>query len=527
MVQFDSARPVESRRRLCVRPWRLWHLGGLLLVATGHAAPTAGNVGTGVTETGTIETIGHQILARERSCVDVIREHAARMTLRDAELNSVIAVNRRATEQARRLDRLPTKRKQALPLLCAPLLVKDNIDVAGMATTAGSVALTGNRASRDAEAVARLRRAGAIVIAKTNMSEFAFNYRGLSSVRGQTRSPFSAHESAGGSSSGNASALAAGFGVIALGTDTSGSVRVPAALTGTIGLRPTHGVLPIQGVMPLSPTQDVIGPMCRAPEDCAAAFEVLAPAELPTTRRAVTLAGLRVGILVDLLQPGDAGQIVRNAVDRLTTAGALVRDLRLEDQEVLVGASAPAGESALFASRSAFDFPDVMDAYLAHRVAVPHSVKALLARLRGLAAEERTDSRVVDDVAKFIANREGAAGDPRHRVNGSFRDAFVRKRIDAAFSCQAGGPCLDMLVYAAARTVSAPVETGPDTGGTHRLAAYSGRPAIAFPIGIVATPAGLRPVAVEIMGRQGSDRELLSIVAAWQATLGAESPSTP
>jgi amidase len=156
-----------------------------------------------------------------------------------------------------------------------------------------------------------------------------------------------------------------------------------------------------------------------------------------------------------------------------------------------------------------------MDRYLPRRMGVPADTRALLAALR----DGRTDPKVVADVARFIANRDGAARDERHAVNGAFRDAFVEERIARAFSCAPGGGCLDLLLYPSVRDVAADAERGPDTGGTHRLAAYSGRPAIAFPIGAVRTAGGVRPVSVELMGRPGSDAMLMTIVEAWQARL--------
>ena len=477
------------------------------------SAPSAQAVGAD----SNIGAIRREVEGGGTSCRRLVAAYLRRISRTDSRLHSIIAVNRRAKADARRIDALTQDKKEALPLLCTPTLVKDNIDVAGMPTTAGSVALKHNVAAADALAVTRLRQAGAIILAKTNMSEFAFNYRGHSSIRGQTRSPFSGQESAGGSSSGNASALAAGLGVVALGTDTSGSVRVPAALTGTIGLRPGFGTVPMGGVAPLSPTQDVIGPMCRQVEDCERVMAVLAP-DVQAVGEGSALAGLRVGVLDGLMRPDGVAE--QAALTALRQQGVAVDAVRLRDEAVLVGQAPPAGETARFASRSAFDFPAVMDGYLPARQHVPGDARDLLRRLQTLAAHRRTDPRVVEDVAQFSANRDGEASDPRFRINAPvFRDHYVSDRIDEAFDCHDGHPCIDVLVYAPVQQVSAPADKGPDTGGTHRLAAYSGRPAIAFPIGTALTPAGRRPVSLEIMGRRGSEARLMAIVAAWQILL--------
>ncbi|MEE4453400.1 amidase [Novosphingobium resinovorum] len=464
---------------------------------------------------GEVARIEAQLASGKVSCLSVIQARLDRIARLDGSLHAVVALNPTARDEARRIDALPRAARQELPLACAPLLVKDNIDVAGMPTTAGSVALAENYATADAEAVAKLKRAGGIVIAKTNMSEFAFNYRGRSSIRGQTTSPFAFAESAGGSSSGNAAALAAGFGVIALGTDTSGSARVPAALTGTVGLRPSFGAMPMGGVLPLSPTQDVIAPMCRHVADCMAIWSVLVDTGRAGPRH--PLKGLRVGVLAAFMRAG--GYAEAQALDRMRKAGAVVADMHLRDETVLTGKDAPSGETAMFASRSAFDFPAVMDAYLPSRAGVPQDAAALLAELRRLQAAGSTDPRVVEDVATFSANRAGAAADPRYRVNGAFRDRYVAERLDEAFDCEGGHPCVDVIVYPSVQAPSAPVDRGPETAGTHRLAAYSGRPAMAIPVGVVGTPQGPRPVSLELLGRRGDEARLMAIAAAWQARL--------
>ena len=461
---------------------------------------------------GDIHAIKHRVESGQARCAAIIAGYLDRIEARDVLLNSIVAIDPTAMHQAQAIDRLPVRRKRALPMLCTPVLIKDNIDVAGLPTTAGSIALKGNIAPRDAAVVAALRKAGAIPIAKTNMSEFAFNYRGRSSVRGQTLSPYAILESAGGSSSGSGAALAARLAVLAIGTDTSGSLRVPAALTGTIGLRPGFGLMSRDGVIPLSPSQDVVGPMCRDIDDCIVAMTILAPkreARSPTD----PLRGLRVGVLNGLFPEGAMKLAVDAALARLSDAR--VANTTLRDQKVLVGAVPAPEHSAPFASRSAFDFPTAMDAYLPGKAGLPVDARALLDTLE----RDGTDPAVARDVAKFIANRDSAPDDPRRLANGAFRVAFVEERIAQAFSCAPDGSCFDVLLYPSVQDVAADAARGPETAGTHRLAAYSGRPAIAFPIGSIRTAAGIRPVSVELMGRPGSEAMLMAIVKAWQARL--------
>ena len=472
-------------------------------------------------ELGTVAAIGSAVQKGGERCASIVAGHLAKIREQDERLRSVVMINPRAMRDAARLDRLRPSSRHSLPLLCAPLLVKDNIDVAGLATTGGSYALRNNVAARDAAVVAAARRAGAIVIAKTNMSQFALNFRGKSAVRGQTVSPFGVNESAGGSSSGNAAALAAGIGVIGLGTDTSGSLRVPAALTGTIGLRPTFGTVSTEGVMPLAPSQDTVGPMCRQAEDCRRLLEIIAPAGSGHSAVASqeALKGVRIGVLRDLLPSASSSPRMKKIVDQalagLVAAGAVLTDVRLTDEAVLTAAEPPSGETALFMSRSFFDFPDAMDHYLPARRNAPRDFADLVKRIESHSREGREDEAVVEELRKIEANSKGRSEDPRARVNGPFRDLFVGDRIRAAFAGGAATPPVDLLLYPSVQDASFAAGKGPDTKGTHRLAAYSGYPAVSFPIGMTDDAENSRPVGIELLARPGEDRRLLAIVEAW------------
>jgi Asp-tRNA(Asn)/Glu-tRNA(Gln) amidotransferase A subunit family amidase len=182
-----------------------------------------------------------------------------------------------------------TAASQAHPLRGVPVAVKDNIDVAGMPSRAGSQHFSNVPAERDATAVARLRAAGAIVIGKTAMHQFAYGPTGDRSVSGPVRNPHALGRMARGSSAGSGAAVAAGIVPIAIGTDTGGSVRIPAALCGVVGFKPAHRAVPMEGVLPLAPDLDDIGVLAATVEDCKLAAEVLvghgAIAEASTTPR--------------------------------------------------------------------------------------------------------------------------------------------------------------------------------------------------------------------------------------------------
>jgi aspartyl-tRNA(Asn)/glutamyl-tRNA(Gln) amidotransferase subunit A len=167
-------------------------------------------------------------------------------------------------------DRLDAAQRTELPLWGIPIGIKDVVDVAGMTTTGGSRVLAGAIARADAPVVARLRAAGAVIVGKTATHEFAYG-----AVTPGTSNPWDTGRIPGGSSGGSAAALAAGHCLGALGTDTAGSIRIPAALCGVVGLKPRPGLVPTEGVIPLAPSFDVVGPMARTVEDVAVLWEVL------------------------------------------------------------------------------------------------------------------------------------------------------------------------------------------------------------------------------------------------------------
>ncbi len=217
------------------------------------------------------------------------------------------------------------------PLAGMPICIKDIFDVARLPTTAGAAGWR-REPTVDAVAVARLRQAGAIVLGKGNTNEFAYGIDGRNPHRGDCRNPIEPSRMSGGSSSGPAVATASGMARAGLGTDTTGSIRVPAAFCGLVGIRTTRGLLSTAGVVPLAPTYDTVGPLARTVAEAALLLDVLAgrpPAEPP--RPAVE--GLRLGLAPELLALADApvAAQVRAAARALAEAGALVEERSVPD----------------------------------------------------------------------------------------------------------------------------------------------------------------------------------------------------
>jgi amidase len=288
-------------------------------------------------------------LAGGTSSEALTRAYLARIEALDRKgprLRSVIAVNPDAVAQARVLDAERRAGRIRGPLHGVPVLIKDNIETRELPTTAGSLALKDNRTGRDAPVVARLRAAGAVILGKTNLSEWA-NIRssssmsGWSAVGGLVRNPYALDRTACGSSSGSGAAAAASLAAAAVGTETDGSVVCPAAMNGLVGLKPTIGLVSRTHIVPISHSQDTAGPMARSVRDAALLFAAMVgsdPADL-TTRDADrhrtdyaaalspdALKGVRVGVIRPEMS-GPLGERFDAALAVLRAAGATLVDV--------------------------------------------------------------------------------------------------------------------------------------------------------------------------------------------------------
>jgi aspartyl-tRNA(Asn)/glutamyl-tRNA(Gln) amidotransferase subunit A len=262
----------------------------------------------------------------------------ARIEELNSDLNAFITVTREdALAAAREADRDLVHGRWRGPLHGIPISLKDLIDQQGVVTTAGSAAHDRVPAAADAPVTALLRRAGAVLVGKTNLHEYAFGTTSDESAFGPVRHPADRELSPGGSSGGSAVAVAAGMSLASIGTDTGGSIRIPSAACGLVGLKPGFGEISCDGIVPLSHTLDHVGPIARTVADAAIVYRALAGLpEAPAQPRSP--AGLRIGILreyfEDLLDTGVRSAIV-NAQDRLEEAGASLADVRLPHAEAI------------------------------------------------------------------------------------------------------------------------------------------------------------------------------------------------
>jgi len=271
----------------------------------------------------------------------------------NSRLNAIITVNPHVLVQAKKLDKEREAGKLRGMLHGIPVVIKDNIETIDMPTTAGSLALKNNHTKRDATLVRNLKQAGAIILAKANLSEWA-NFRsersssGWSAMGGQTRNPHDLNRSACGSSSGSGAAVAANLAVAAIGTETDGSITCPSSANGIVGIKPTLGLVSRFGIVPIAHSQDTAGPMAKSVIDAAIILSAMQGEDkrdvatqaqtfnfkdtYPTTQKSTSLKGIRLGMLESRVKPHEGvDKVYQLAVDRLKKAGAIiVPDLKVE-----------------------------------------------------------------------------------------------------------------------------------------------------------------------------------------------------
>lgn len=278
-----------------------------------------------------IEDAGKLLRGSRLSAVELTQACLRRIERLNGSLNAFITVTAEAAlAEARTLDAELRAGRPRGPLHGIPVALKDVIDTAGVRTTAGSAQYAARVPSEDAEVVLRLRAAGVVLLGKLNMDEFAYSFTSETSVHGRSHNPWDQRRSPGGSSGGAGIAVATGMCCAALGTDTGGSVRLPAALCGVTGLKPSYGRVSTRGVVPLAWTLDHVGPMCRSARDAALVLGVIGKSCCAgVTKRAVRT--LRIGIprkvFYDQLEP-EVGRAVEEAARKLEGLTAGVRDIQ-------------------------------------------------------------------------------------------------------------------------------------------------------------------------------------------------------
>lgn len=467
-----------------------------------------------------IREIQNALEQNQISSVQLVQQYLDRIQAYDKDgprLNSIVRINPAALIEAQALDSERLRTGPRGPLHGVPIVVKDNYNTDFMPTTGGSVALANFIPNENAAQVDKLKQAGAIILAKTNLHEYAYGITSIGSLQGQTRNPYDPRRVPGGSSGGTGAAVAASFAAAGFGSDTCGSIRIPSAFNNLIGLRPSKGLSSIYGILPLSHTQDVAGPLARSAEDLAiildivsgydardAATEIMGTAVVPAfvdRLHATNLANLRIGKLLAYFDGSDGAlsSVLEDALDWYAQQGAEIIDIEISGLADLIRRSGTIGHEfkpdidqylSMFSDDEDLDLNFIVSQGLYHE-----AVDGVLSR---------SNDSEPDDLGyqKAIAARSA-----------------LRAVIEAVISEQD----LDAIAYPTIKRLQ--VFTGDSQPGSNcSLSANSGLPALSMPVGF--TRNGL-PVGLELLGGYLQDAELLAMAQPYESALNSRrAPST-
>jgi Asp-tRNA(Asn)/Glu-tRNA(Gln) amidotransferase A subunit family amidase len=480
----------------------------------------------------TIAQVHTALRQRTMTCHAIVAGYLARIDAYDKRgpaLNAIVVTNPNALAIADSLDRrFATTRTLGGPLFCIPVIVKDNYETAGLQTTAGSLALRGWTPREDATMVRRLKEAGAIVLAKSNMAELAFSpFETVSSILpGYTKNPYALDRVTAGSSGGTGAAVAASFGVVGLGTDTGNSIRGPSAHNDLVGIRSTMGLTSRAGVVPLNLASDIAGPMARTVADAVAVFQLVVgydPNDSVTAAsrdrpipdyakalRADGLKGARLGVLPQAYLTATTDTEVVRVFNRA------IADLRKRGATVIDSVVIPELDSLRRAQTGGCNpFKYDFERYLASRNDSTLPVKTVAELIRSRRFHPSIEVRLTSAQAESLP--------PERNPGCAARDRF-REALRAAVLRAMEGNRLDAFIYP---TWSNPPRLIGDlntpAGDNNQLFSPStGYPAITVPMGYTR---GVLPAGLQFFGRPWSEETLIRVAYSYeQATRWRREP---
>src|SRR6185503_1377739 len=441
----------------------------------------------------TLADVGRLVASKALTSEAVTERCLERITEQNRTLNAFVSVlDDDAVAQAKKADQEIASGGYRGPLHGIPISLKDIIDLRNVPTTAASRVRDGHIARRDATVVSRLRQAGAIFIGKTNLHEFALGTTNEDSAYGPVLHPFDDTRSPGGSSGGSAASVLAGMAYASIGTDTGGSIRIPSAACGLVGLKPTIGEIPIDGIVPLSESLDHAGPMCLSVEDAALFYGVLRGIPNPVAPTPRDASGLRFGIprpyFFDLVDPQVLARF-EESCDRLKSAGAILEDVAIAHTKEI---------AAIYV-----------------HIALPEAAAYHAPTLESRPQDYTENVRLRLEMGRYVLAEDYVrAQRGRHALTREVREALGGR----------DGLLLPSMPVPATRLGVPTVSIG-GTEETVRnitlrltqLFNITGHPAISLPCG--RTDEGL-PVGLQIVGTRNRTPELLQVAASLERTLG-------
>lgn len=468
-------------------------------------------------EEATIASIHQAIASGSLTCTQIVNYYLGRINALDSKVNALLYINPNAIKVAAQLDRQYAKSGKVGSLHCIPVIAKDNYDTADMPTTAGYVGLKGSVPPSDAFTIKRLRDAGAVILAKSNLTEFARGGTTISSLGGQTLNPYDLTRTPGGSTGGGGAAIALNFGILATASDTGQSTRSPASANNLVGIRSTYGLVSRSGIVPVSFTQDNTGQIARTVRDAAIMLDVMAgydPAD-PTTAFGMgrkpasyaselnpnSLQGARIGVLQDFLGTEaihtEVNTVTMAAAKKMQELGAEVISIKIPNLSALT-ADLQVGD---------MEFKTALDEYLKSREPnVPvKSFDEIMKRggFHPAIAESMQTSSKFGDL----------------KTNQDYRDRLLRRAdLRQAVMKVMADNNLDAILYPHQKRLVVPVgEDQVERNGV--LSNSTGFPSVTFQGGFSqptkSAPIGV-PIGIELLGSEWSEAKLLNYAYAFE-----------
>jgi aspartyl-tRNA(Asn)/glutamyl-tRNA(Gln) amidotransferase subunit A len=468
----------------------------------------------------TAREVRDQVRRGERSAVEICRESLARLEAREPALHAFVTVTAdRALERAAAIDREPARWRDT-PLAGVPVALKDNLSTRGVRTTASSRMLESYVPPFDATAVARLEEAGAVVVGKTNCDEFAMGSSTENSAFGPTRNPWALNRIPGGSSGGSAVAVASGMAPLALGSDTGGSVRQPAALCGIVGLKPTYGRVSRYGLLAFGSSLDQIGPIARRVGDAALALSVIAGADpadatssgapVPDYTAALTgdVRGVRIGVPSGLVDEGVDAEVsaaFRTALDVLRARGTVLVDIALPTAWAAIPVYYLVATAEASSNLARYD--GVRFGYRA--AGAPDDLRSMYARTRARGFGPEVKRRIMLGTYVLSAGYYDAyylkAQQVRTLIRHDYDRAFERVDVIAM-------PTSPTAAFRIGERIEDPLQMYLADVFTVS-ANLAGLPAISFPVGFTSDAL---PIGVQLTGRLFDEAAVLRIADAYE-----------
>ena len=493
-------------------------------------SPATAQQGSFRLQEATVASIHDAFASGQLTCTQLTKLHLDRIDAYDRRgpsLQAIIMVNPTAMEIAAEMDQqYAASRSGVGPLHCIPIVLKDNFNTFDMPTTGGNISMKSSIPPADAFTVQRMRRAGALILAKGNLQEFARGGISVSSLGGQVHNPYDLSRTPGGSSGGPAAAVAANFAVLATGSDTGQSIRSPASANNLVGIRPTRGLVSRSGVIPNSLTQDEIGPITRTVTDAALLLDVMAgydPADpvtafsngrMPRSYAQLlsrdALKGARIGVMTNLFGTAERHHEVNKVMDgviaRMEQLGAALVRFELPEYDKL----SPVVSTSLFEARS------VMESYFA-TLGPNAPIKSFAALVSA------KTSAVQKTLEAEIAVEDGMN-------NQKYKDQMLnRDKLRLAVAKTMADLKLDAILYPLQKILVVPIGAEDQTERNGTLSNGTGFPAVTFPGGFspptASAPLGV-PVGAELLGLDYAEPKLLAYAYAFEQATRPRKPPT-